>query len=1048
MAGLTITVGETDITAYVDVRTVVIEEFGTSGSVATCKFTVKDASGTVSIAEKDSIDIDDDGTTIFAGEVGEITDEQEGITQIWHILGQDYNLLLDETVVTSESYDQGTADDYILGDNTNGLFPKYLSDIDASTYVSQLDSSMEAVEFVGMTLRECLDELAKRTGARYYVDFDKNLHWFDEESNDAAFDLSTSPDGENSYAFGGFRRIRSAAQLMNRVYIVGKEVVGWVEDSDSISTYGEREGVYRSGQLTTSQMITDVGNALLDRYDLPRSTYECWTEQAGLSAGEQVGVVNETWGIDDSFYIRKMRLEVLGTDGEKRRYYLWLDDEPMDQASHRRGREIHWADVQAEVVDLNDWVYDTDAPSAPTFTGGNVTTGVTEDEDGHQIVWIKATWGVVSDADLDHYEIQCADNTGFNYPMIGRVAAGETREYVFSGLVGNTSYYLRVRAVDWVGNTSAWSPANPGYLTQTSSHDSEAPGQVAGLSAGSSRTLVGLQWTARTEADLSYYEIQRADDDNGEADTYSTIAEAKLNYYVDQDFTDQEIADQDTFWYRVRAVDTSGNEGDWATETSVELGQIDTDHLAANCVTANQIAANTITASEIAASTITATELSISTLSSITANMGTLTAGEIRVGTGTPGVDFSGVILKSGETYVIAGYDDDDFQAGLRTSDGLFVAGGGAVLAGKNGVVITYDATGAVGSYVPLLRLKYDTNDTDMHGLGATPKGIRIRVSDGTDDAGLWINYEGSSPTQYPYAMLTASHLNPAPHVLWYQVGSSPNYTGLMVINGSVAITEDKDSDESVSSYGTDVGNFYLHAQMFIGPTYTNVKQLCGVTIDDEGGELIALKDSNNVNHGMTDDTETDTYGVFGRVSSAGGLHVLGYKDNSGANSSSLVLGGFLDEATDTTKSTSGNAIVELYAAQISGTSIANVVSNGNCFAFLAWRGGTWATLMIIDEDGDVHYDGSTSSYDEYDDGLVAQDLSRVLAGEWERVVAHDYELLERMGVLNGGRERPMVSVKRLNQLLLGAVGQLYERCGRYEEMLTELSADVERLHA
>ena len=103
---------------------------------------------------------------------------------------------------------------------------------------------------------------------------------------------------------------------------------------------------------------------------------------------------------------------------------------------------------------------------------------------------------------------------------------------------------------------------------------------------------------------------------------------------------------------------------------------------------------------------------------------------------------------------------------------------------------------------------------------------------------------------------------------------------------------------------------------------------------------------------------------------------------------------------------------------------------------------------MIIDEDGDVHYDGSTSSYDEYDDGLVAQDLSRVLAGEWERVVAHDYELLERMGVLNGGRERPMVSVKRLNQLLLGAVGQLYERCGRYEEMLTELSADVERLHA
>jgi len=254
MAGLTITVGGNDITAYVDVETIKWEEVGTD-RVAVCTFFVRDHSGTVSIAAKDVVDIDDDGTTVFGGVVGSLSRNQEGITKTWFVRCQDFNIYLDETVVASEGYAQGVSDAYILGDGTNGLFPQYRSDINATTYVATLDASMEVVAFAGMTLRECLDDLARRVGARYYVDFDKNLHWFSTESNPAAFGLSTSPNFSTHWPFGGFRHVEDATRLADYVYVLGKEVADWHPSAPSYAP-GEYHATSRDQRITTSQGIT------------------------------------------------------------------------------------------------------------------------------------------------------------------------------------------------------------------------------------------------------------------------------------------------------------------------------------------------------------------------------------------------------------------------------------------------------------------------------------------------------------------------------------------------------------------------------------------------------------------------------------------------------------------------------------------------------------------------------------------------------------------------------------------------------------------------
>jgi hypothetical protein len=614
---LTITVGGNDITDYVQVRSIYLEEVATD-AVALCEFDVRDHSGTVGITEKDAITIDDDGTTLFSGEVVDVEDTADGVAKEWHVICQDNNILLDEVGVSGESYAAGTSDADIIDD----LFTTYLSAIDSTTHVSTLDASMEAVAYDGMLLREVLDDLASRTGARYYVDYDKNFHWFSTEAEAAAFDLSTSPDYANTYPFGGFRRIRSAAELANRVYVKGKEVSGWVEDAASVSAYGERETVSRDQRITTAQGVTDRGEAILAEHALPKETYELHIHRDGLRAGMSIDVTHETWGLSsETLYIRELRMTVISDDAETRRYDLILGSEPAEPARTARTQQMMLARVEDQVNSVSDTVFDTDAPSAPNALGaGNISTGVSEDADGKQIVWAEVTWSEVTDSDLDHYEVQLSTQSDFSSDVTTRVhPAGGDRSERFTGLLGNTTYYVRVRAEDWTGNDSAWDYGGGSAYSFTSAADSSAPAQVSGLSAASSRTLVGLSWDENSEADLAYYEIQRADDSGGSPGAWSTIAQARLNFYVDQDFTNSEVSNQDTFWYRVRAVDTSGNAGSWAAQTSTALGQITTDHIAANTITANNIAANTITAGE----------MNVSQLSAIAADMGSITAGTI-----------------------------------------------------------------------------------------------------------------------------------------------------------------------------------------------------------------------------------------------------------------------------------------------------------------------------------------------------------------------------------------------------------------------------------
>lgn len=985
-----------------------------SSYAATCSFNLIDESGSLSIVEMQEVLIED-GDTLFHGEIVSLDEEQitnNTMARKWIVRCQDDHIKLENVVVEIADWgDLESSDIEMLDDLFDAYYP---SGIDYSTYVvgTPLEPAMTEMAFEGVTLRAAISQIAARSGGKFYVHYESGtlyFHYFDSEDNEAAFGLSDDPDYGDTFPYNEIHVANDATQLVNAIYLVGGDTAKWVTDATSISTYGRREATVNDPDLLTEAALDDFGTQFIAEHKDPKTTYRVVTAYgAGLRAGMQITLVCMAKSIDATLNINRLRIYYI----EDTPYWeLELGDTLPDFVASGRSLSDQVSAISAQITVVQNDIFDTDAPSAPSFTAGNLTTGVTTDADGHQIVYIRATWGSVADADLDHYEVQLADNSSFNWPMAGIIRAGETREYQWNGLKGNTSYYARVRAVDWVGNYSTWSPASPGYLSVTSGRDTNAPASPTGLTAAGARTLIGVSWNQNTEADLGYYELQRDDDDGGgsPAGAWATVYTGKAAFYIDENHSEADIAAETKYHYQVRAIDTSGNASSYASSVSGTLSQIGSDTIAANAIIAAKIAAGAITAAKIAtdaveadkikAGAVTAAKISVSSLSAISADMGTLTAGEIRVGTGTVGSNFTGFRIFSS---YIAGYNNNTAQFYVSSSDGRAYWGGG------NGVL---DATG--------IKLTMPTNAIFNQTQG-------IRWTDNTGYVRLW-GYRTSLPlTGATYEVAApdgdVAHLEIR---LMVNAGAQPEKLNMDTSDGTVL---------SGNPLSLESGTYIKTNNLFLVNDTGNANMTIGMTIqqDANNNEAIALK-SSDVAHGATSLTETDTYGVLIKAEgTSGGLAVRGYKDADGTNGYALLLTGYLAENANTTKSTSGYGIVNIDGLQTSSTTTTNTVADGNVFSIRTIRGGSYVALFLVDEDGDVFYDGSTSSYDSENDIALVRELSDVLSRP-RGATATGRARSESLGIIQRDEHGTMMSSKRHSALLRGALLQLDERIRRLE---------------
>jgi len=325
-----LTVDSVNITIYVDIETILVEEVATQdvARIAVLRFTAHDHTSTISIEAEDAVTLVEGETTYYAGVVKDVDEWTQGVTRYWRVACADQNVLLEETAIETYTIDADDNDDAEIA----AIFAAYRADVDASTYVAQLDATMPALILDGHTLREALDVICAHTGGRYYVDFSKNLHYFsDSESNNAAFGLSDSPDGETTYGYEAFRKKISSSRLAKRFWVQGQDVSGWVTGGSH--SEGAPEGVYRDNRIETTAARDERGTQLLDRYETEQITYDLFTRKDGLSAGMDVNVVNAPRSLDSALTIRRIVWRFEDRAGDHRLYHLWLNDEPPDAAT-------------------------------------------------------------------------------------------------------------------------------------------------------------------------------------------------------------------------------------------------------------------------------------------------------------------------------------------------------------------------------------------------------------------------------------------------------------------------------------------------------------------------------------------------------------------------------------------------------------------------------------------------------------------------------------------------------------------------------------------
>jgi len=275
-------------------------------------------------------------------------------------------------------------------------------------------------------------------------------------------------------------------------------------------------------------------------------------------------------------------------------------------------------------------------------------------------------------------------------------------------------------------------------------------------------------------------------------------------------------------------------------------------------------------------------------------------------------------------------------------------------------------------------------------------------------------------------------------------------------------VVSDTDSTDDLGTTGVRWANLWVDAvtisagfvaasgNSYIGDT-ANSKQSLGLTINmgANDNEILSLK-SSDIAHGITGQTETDTYGLFQKAHAAGGgLQVTGLTDSDGGPGFALALTGMLGEAADTTKATNAQGIVHIRSYIYDGST--NVIEPGTDQNLFVVGSGSSARF-IFDAEGSGHADIEWVTFDKHNDLQVLEDMEYLVApGQVVRqfgdVIKHDRAFFEEEGLFHDirevgdGRMRGMMNYTRMLMLHSGAIRQVGGRQMLLENCLRDLVA-------
>lgn len=196
---------------------------------------------------------------IFEGVVVEVLEEiRGGILIGWQIKCKDWTHTLDKKLVI-KSYTNQTAAAII-----SDIITTYCPGFTTNNVVAPVN--VASIKFNYEFVSKCLQQLSDLLDYDWYVDYDKDIHFFSEEQNTTPFNLD---DTSGNYKFGSLEINKNILQIKNTIYIRGGEYKGnletfiWSADGQQITfdlPYSLDEITVKKGGVTQSigtDFVTD-----------------------------------------------------------------------------------------------------------------------------------------------------------------------------------------------------------------------------------------------------------------------------------------------------------------------------------------------------------------------------------------------------------------------------------------------------------------------------------------------------------------------------------------------------------------------------------------------------------------------------------------------------------------------------------------------------------------------------------------------------------------------------------------------------------------------
>jgi len=302
-------------------------------------------------------------------------------------------------------------------------------------------------------------------------------------------------------------------------------------------------------------------------------------------------------------------------------------------------------------------------------------------------------------------------------------------------------------------------------------------------------------------------------------------------------------------------------------------------------------------------------------------------------------------------------------------------------------------------------------------GATATAHGDELVIEDGTSGANVGIsilcNANGEGRINFgdsddnDIGMIRYDHADNKMHFV-------QNNASQFTISGSTSVTTLAIVDDEIASGGEtapDVGTG-------------------GLCLNQGGSDnkILTFKSTGDVAHGITTNSETDTYAEFKKNhATSGGLKMLGYSSGESALQ--------LDAQYTTGNSTKGTGAtcpLQLNIRKKSGTGTGSPASNENMFSVT----NNGQTKFIVDAEGDIHNDGSVTAYDNYEDAQLVRafDLSHgkgVIDSKFDKFISYNHEALADMKLVGreeDGTPNHFINVTGMQRLHNGAIWQQYEK--------------------